>query len=135
MEKVFVDTGGWVALFGENDENHKMAVSLFEDFKKLKTLLYTSDYVIDETLTVAMARANHAQSVRIGKALFESAIVKIVHIAPEHLQGSWDLYQKYKDKHLSFTDATTLTVTKALGIKKIFSFDRELQRAGAELLM
>lgn len=134
MEKVFVDTGGWAALFGDNDENHETAASIFEGLKKSKIPLYTSDYIIDETVTLTMTRGNHAQSVQVGKALFESAIVKIVHVAPDYLKGSWELYQKYKDKRLSFTDVTTLTITKALNIKKIFSFDRELQRAGADLL-
>ena len=132
MEKVFVDTGGWVALFGINDENHKNALPIFESLKKTKALLYTSDYVIDETLTLTMVRGNHTQSVLAGKALFESALVKIVPVAPDYLQGAWELYQKYKDKRFSFTDVTTLTIMKALGIKKIFGFDREFKKVGIE---
>ena len=134
MEKVFVDTGGWVALFGANDQNHKTAVPIFEGLKKTRALLYTSDYVIDETLTLTAVRGSHAQSVLAGKALFESAVVKIVHVAPDYLQGSWEWYQKYKDKRFSFTDVTTITIMKILGIKKIFGFDREFEKAGVDLL-
>ena len=134
MEKIFVDTGGWVALFGANDEHHKSAVSIFETLKRSRALLYTSDYVINETLTVAKVRGNHAQSVIAGKALFESDVIKIIYVAPDHLQDSWQLYQKYKDKHLSFTDVTSLVITKTLTIKKIFGFDREFEKVGMELL-
>lgn len=134
MEKVFVDTGGWAALFATNDSNHKNATNIYEDLKRSKALLYTSDYIIDETLTLTMARAGHAQSVLAGKALFESALVKIIPVAPDHLQPSWELYQKYKDKRFSFTDATTLAIAKTLNIKKIFGYDREFEKVGIELL-
>jgi len=31
MEKVLVDTSGWVALFMENDKNHKKAVMMSDN--------------------------------------------------------------------------------------------------------
>ena len=134
MEKIFVDTGGWVALFGDNDGNHKSAVTVYERFKKSKAALYTSDYVIDETITLTTVRANHAQSVLAGKALLESAVVKVISVTPDYLQASWELYQKYKDKHFSFTDITTLVIAKNLNIKKLFSYDHEFEKVGMELL-
>ena len=63
MERTFVDTSGWVALFVENDLYHKQAKSIFEDLKGSKAPLYTSDYVIDETITTILGRGNHYQSV------------------------------------------------------------------------
>lgn len=65
MEKVFVDTSGWVALFVANDKNHKKATSIFEDLRKTNTQIYTSDYIIDETITTILARGSHKQSVLV----------------------------------------------------------------------
>ena len=134
MERIFVDTGGWAALFGDNDGNHKSAVTVYERLKKSKAALYTSDYVIDETITLTMVRSNHTQSVLVGKALLESTVVKAVPVAPDYIQPSWELYQKYNDKHFSFTDITTLVIAKSLNIKKFFSYDREFEKVGMELL-
>lgn len=134
MEKVFVDTSGWVALFVANDKNHKKAVSIFEDIKQSKASIYTSDYCIDETITTILARGNHKQSVLAGKVLFTSEIIKIVHVSTDYLQGAWELYQKYKDKRFSFTDVTTFVIMKDLNIKKAFAFDREFTQAGIELI-
>ena len=78
MEKIFVDTSGWVGLFVANDENHEKAVSIFENIKRGKMSIYTSDYVLDETITTILARGNHKQSVIAGKVLFTSEIIKIV---------------------------------------------------------
>lgn len=134
MEKVFVDTSGWVALFVENDKNHKNAVSIFEEIKRSKILIYTSDYCIDETITTILARGSHKQSVLAGEAIFTSKIIKIVHVCPDYLQSAWELYQKYKDKMFSFTDVTSFAIMKDLNIKKAFGFDKEFVQAGMELI-
>jgi len=134
MEKVFVDTSGWVALFVENDADHKKAVSIFEQLKEEKTLIYTSDYVIDETITTILVRGSHKQSVVAGSALFNSEIIKNIYVAPEYLESAWKLYQKYKDKEFSFTDVTSMTISKELNIKKAFSFDTDVQKMGFEVL-
>jgi len=134
MEKVFVDTSGWVALFVENDQNHKKAVSIFEEIKNSKVPIYTSDYCIDETITTILARGSHKQSVLAGEALFTSKIIKIIHVYPDYLQAAWELYQKYKDKMFSFTDVTSFAIMKDLNMKKAFAFDREFVQAGIELI-
>ena len=134
MEKIFVDTSGWVALFVDNDQNHKKAVSIFEDIESSKALIYTSDYIIDETITTILARGNHKQSVLAGEALFTSKIIKIIHVSADYLQVAWELYQKYKDKSFSFTDVTSFVIMRNFGIKKAFAFDREFLQAGIELM-
>ena len=134
MEKVFIDTSGWVALFVENDKYHKKAAAIFEEIKNSKALIYTSDYVVDETVTTILARGSHKQSVLAGEALFTSKIIKIVHVCPEYLQAAWELYQKYKDKMFSFRDVTSFVIMKDLNIRKALAFDREFIQAGIELM-
>jgi predicted nucleic acid-binding protein len=134
MEKVFVDTSGWVALFVANDKNHQKAVSIFEEIKNSKALIYTSDYCIDETITTILIRGSHKQSILAGEALFTSKLIKIIHICPDYLQPAWEVYQRYKDKSFSFTDVTSFTIMKTLNVKKAFAFDREFIQAGIELI-
>ncbi len=134
MEKAFVDTSGWVGLFVANDRNHKKAVSIFDDINSSKALIYTSDYVIDETITTILARGNHKQSVLAGEALITSKIIKIIYVSGDYFQSTWELYQKYKDKMFSFTDVSSFVIMKNLGIRKAFAFDREFIQAGIELI-
>ena len=134
MEKVFVDTSGWVALFVSNDRDHKRAAAIFEELKQSKVSIYTSDYVIDETITTILTRGNHKQSVFAGKALLTSKIIKIVHVSPDYFQSAWELYQKYKDKQFSFTDVTSFSIMKDINIDRAFAFDREFTQAGIELI-
>ena len=129
-----MDTSAWVGLFVANDINHKRATSIFETLKESKALLYTSDYVLDETITTILARGSHKQSVLAGRALFTSDIIKIVHVSPDYLGPTWELYQKYTDKKFSFTDVSCLCIMEDLGITKAFAFDRELSQAGVSLI-
>ncbi|MBI1870672.1 MAG: type II toxin-antitoxin system VapC family toxin [Chlamydiae bacterium] len=134
MGKIFVDTSAWVALFIENDHLHSRALPIFEKIYRTKTMLYTSDYVIDETLTTILVKGDHSKSVLAGKALFESNIMDIIYVAPNHFEGTWELYQKYKDKKFSFTDVSSFFIMKQLGINQAFSFDAHFQQTGFEML-
>lgn len=134
MEKIFVDTSGWVALFVEKDSNHKKAVFIFEKLKNSKAALYTSDYVIDETITTILVRGNHKQSIVAGNALFNSEIIRSIYVAPEYLESAWKLYQKYKDKEFSFTDVTSFAIVKDLDVGKVFSFDSDFRQVRIELV-
>lgn len=134
MEKIFVDTSGWVALWIENDHNHKIAVSIFENMKRSKMSIYTSDYVIDETITTILGRVGHKQSILAGEALLNSGVVKVVFVAPDYFESTWELYRKYKDKRFSFTDVSSFSVMKELKLHKAFSFDTDFAQVGIELL-
>jgi predicted nucleic acid-binding protein len=134
VEKVFVDTSAWVGLFVANDQSHEKAVSIFEDLKNKKTSLYTSDYVIDETITTILIRGNHKLSVLAGQALLTSNIIETAQVAPAYFQKTWKLYQKYHDKEFSFTDVSSFVIMKDLKIKKAFTFDSDFTKAGLETI-
>jgi len=133
MEKVFIDTSGWVALFIANDQNHNKAVSMIEGLKNIKAQLFTSDYVIDETVTTILGRSNHKQSVLAGEYIINSKILQIVPAYAEHFQQAWKLYKHYKDKEFSLTDVISFIIMKALNINKAFTFDRDFEQAGFEI--
>ena len=50
---MFVDTGAWYALSVSTDEHHQASQSLYERHVRR---FVTTDYVIDETLTLLRAR-------------------------------------------------------------------------------
>ncbi len=54
---IFLDTGIFVAFVNEKDRNHSRAVELVDDLRRgTYGIPYTSDYVFDEAVTVALAR-------------------------------------------------------------------------------
>ena len=62
---VFIDTGAFLAYRNKEDRYHEIACKLFTEALKGKYgQMYTSDYVYDETLTLALVRTNNSESPR-----------------------------------------------------------------------
>ena len=57
---IFVDSGAWIALSNQTDQHHRDALAVYNDLKKEKVRLLTTDYVIDETTTWLRYRVSHA---------------------------------------------------------------------------
>lgn len=134
MERIFIDSSAWVALFFDNDENHKKAVTLFKRLNELKCVLHTSDYVVDETLTALLYRSGHRPAVTAGEVFFNSKIIAVVRLEDETVRSAWTFFKKYDDKKFSFTDVTSFVLSKELGIHKAFTFDADFKKAGMETL-
>ncbi len=133
-KNVFIDTSGWVALFLKNDKNHKEAVCIYETINSSGMKVVTSDYVLDETVTMLTKKLGARQSIEIGDSLILSDIIKIIFINPDCFHSAWQYYHKFKDKKFSFTDVTSFYIMKEFGISKAFSFDGHFKQAGLELL-
>lgn len=61
IQSIFVDTGAWYAAMVRKDRDHEAA----KRFLKNNTQpLITSDYVMDETVTLLLSRVGHSYAVR-----------------------------------------------------------------------
>jgi uncharacterized protein len=131
--KLFVDTSAWLALNSKNDQRHGEALSRSTAIKRQKIDLITSDYIVDESITVIRYRVSHRAAVIFGEALVNSTLVTVVDVADEDRFNAWVLFKKYGDKDLSFTDCTSFILMKKLGLKKAFAFDDHFRQLGFEL--
>lgn len=128
--RLFVDTGAWCGLYDRHDQYHRQAQAFANTFKKSPTQLITSDYILDETLTLLRARTGHTTAVAFGRYLMESKVVEIVEVSREVRKQAWEIFVKYEDKLFSFTDCTSFAVMEVLGINTAFAFDENFQQYG-----
>lgn len=56
MNKLFVDTAGWMSLADAADPQHKDCIEVRDNWLRQGGILVTSDYVMDETLTLIRMR-------------------------------------------------------------------------------
>jgi len=122
---VFVDTSIFVAVANKRDTNHARATQLMEEALRAKYgVIYTSDYVIDETITTALARTHkHEIAVKAGKDLIESPRIEKVNVGEREFSTAWSRFQKLRERPMSFTDCTTIAIIEGRGISRIMSFD------------
>lgn len=130
MTTLFVDTSAWVALFDRTDKYHAVASEAFSSLRSSQLLLVTSDYVIDETLTLLRYRCNHAVAVAFGKWVQTSEIVEIAPINPDLWQAAWRLFEQYDDKAWAFTDCTSFALMRQAELTDAFAFDHHFKQAG-----
>jgi predicted nucleic acid-binding protein len=74
MDLVFVDTSAWYALANEKDINHHLA----QQFLAENIRLVTTNFIIDETITLTLIRAGYRQAFSVGEQLWNGQLASIV---------------------------------------------------------
>lgn len=75
---IFVDTGAWFALVVPTDPDHEAAVAWFDGNRDP---VLTSDYVVDETLTLLRVRGERRRAVALGRRFFAGQIARVHHLS------------------------------------------------------
>lgn len=132
MKPIFVDTSVWYAYFSHLDHNHSIAVSQIE---KINVPLVTSDYVIDETITLVSRRVSARLSYEIGNDLLNERFAKIIQVTIEDAKNALKILAKYADKEFSFTDCVSFVLMEKLGIETALSFDIHFEQYGKFIIL
>lgn len=131
--KLFVDTSAWYALNDRDDQFRGQALEKLARAKSQRIELITSDYVFDEIVTLISARIGHRAAVAFGDAMLKSGIAQMVTVGDDVRLAAFELFRKYGDKDLSFTDCTSFAIMKRLKLKTAFTFDGHFQQVGFEV--
>jgi predicted nucleic acid-binding protein len=124
---IFVDSSAWFAVFSRRDVNHLAAMSAIRSFNEQ---LVTTDYVVDETLTLLVARRERRRAIEFGRRVIEGQWAKVVHIDDQNFVAAWQTFKQFGDKEWSFTDCTSRVVMERLGIQRAFAFDDHFRQFG-----
>ncbi len=69
---LFVDTSAWIALLVPRDRHHSKAQRVFQNVLKQNTLVVTSNYIIDETVTWLRYHDSHDSAVNFRNIIMEA---------------------------------------------------------------
>ena len=125
---IFVDTGAWFALVVPTDPDHAAAAAWFA---KNREPLITSDYVVDETLTLLRARGERRRAVAMGRLFFNGRIARIHFLSETELRAAWQAFERFADKDWSFTDCTSKVLCERLAITEAVAFDGHFRQFGS----
>jgi len=128
---IFVDTSAWYALEVEDDENHASALALREELRKGRYgALLTSDYILDEVITLLRMRKGVEPSFKFANKVLRSRSVSIIWINGLIFDTALKLLKERTDKKWSFTDCTSFVIMSQLNVKEAFAFDQNFEQAG-----
>lgn len=127
---IFVDTTIWASGIDASDTLHRDGSAVLGAIASGRlTSAVTTDFVLDETLTLLKMRGGDTDSiVEAIHNVVSSPAVTLVYVDEGLFRAALSTYEKYE--RLSFTDAVTLTVMQQRKIKEIFSHDGDFDMKG-----
>ena len=106
----------------------------YENFRKAKGVVYTSDYVLDETLTLLFKRMPFEQAKKFMEhldAAIQTGYLHLELVTADRFEKAKELRLKYKDKpDISFTDLTSVVIMQELKISRILTEDEHFIQVG-----
>jgi len=120
---IFVDTGAWFAAVIPTDPDHGAAASWL--VANIFPLL-TTDYVIDETLTLLRRRRERTRALLLGAKFLQTDLAEVHKVTEAQIILAWKVFRTFADKDWSFTDCTSKIVIEQLRIDQAFSFEWSL---------
>ncbi len=127
--RIFVDTGALIATADTSDQYHQAAIGLVtQELDRFRQV--TTNFVLCETLNFLRTRSGYDAAVQVGRRLRRGEGIWVVRVTPEVEDMAWDLFTRYHDKDISFTDCTSFVVMRELGIQHAFTFDDHFTQLG-----
>ena len=134
MKQLFIDTAGWMMLADASDPRHTAARQVRDKHLKAAGILVSTDYVIDESLTLIRMRLGIDASERWWDQVDRSARLRWEWIDASRAGRARAWFFRWRDKSFSFTDCTSFTVMKELRIKVALTTDHHFVQAGFQVL-
>jgi len=131
--KVFVDTGGWYGMMSEQDRQHHASAAYYSHIVEARTLIITSDYVLDETLTRLRYDFGHRVAMKFWEQITKAQTARRLLILPVDTvvwAAALEIFAKYDDQDFSFTDCTSFVLAKQEQADEVFTFDHHFRQFG-----
>ncbi len=108
---IVVDTGAWYANFIPIDSDHTAATAWLDANREP---LLTTDYIIDETLTLLRARGQGRKALEAVVEFFSGELAEVHYLTADEIAAAANVFRRFADKEWSFTDCTSKVVMESL---------------------
>ncbi len=130
LGRVFVDTGGWVALQDASDRHHRSAAAAFPAILSACKSLVTSNQVIGETYTYLRTIRGYAEARRFLDGVAATAKLERLFVTEGIERGAYQILHRYAQHPFSFVDATSFALMRQERLRYAFAFDAHFATAG-----
>ena len=130
--KVFIDTSGWANLFVATESNHEKAKLWFQEARRQKLEMITTNYVVLELVALLNSplRVPRSQLFQYVDAVRTASYIHLIHIDISIDIAAWDLLKTREDKTWSLVDSTSFVVMKQFDIQEALTTDNHFEQAG-----
>ncbi len=119
---MIIDSSVLVAFYNEKDVHHEKAVEIIKTLDKETSFI--SDYIINETISVALRKIGLKKAKGIAEFLMNKRNLIVTYTMQEDFKEIIEIFKNQND-NLSFVDCHLMWMTKTLGLE-VASFDKNL---------
>lgn len=134
MKDLFVDTAGWLMLADRADPDHEAARSARDGRLRAGGILVSTDYVVDETLTLLRVRLGLDAAEEWWRRVESSDRILWERIDDLRAEKARAWFFRWRDKTFSFTDCTSFVVMRERRIRTALTSDRRFRQARLAIL-
>lgn len=135
-ERLVVDTWGWLALADESEPRHAAVREILQGLWASGGRAVTTDYILDETLTLIFRRLPFARARRFMSTIEEGEAdrsLEVERIVPDRFARAKALRLRFRNKpRISFTDLTTMVVMQELRVQRVVTADAHFRQVGLD---
>jgi predicted nucleic acid-binding protein len=132
-ERVFVDTGAWLALALVQDSMHERARLIWTTMLEAGARPFVSVPVLLETFTYLQRKVSEDVAARWWASLEEVRFLERLECAPSELASAMKYFARRDLHKLSLVDATSFVLMKKHKLRVAFTFDGHFATAGFRL--
>lgn len=136
-KKLIIDTSFWLTLVLANEHNHEEAKKTFKEVLEEGVILYTTNDIVDETVTRIIYDNNLSIAEKFLDFLHQSIQKKVLAQLWTDEQTQEDAFavlKKYHDHKLSMTDATTVAIMQRFKLDAVLTLDSDFKKIGVKSL-
>lgn len=135
MNSIFIDTGGWIALFYHPDGLHELSNAWLTKLHVDNPLLVTTSAVLIEVLDGFAQHHLRHHSTALFQFLKRASGVDIVSVDISLFDKGWNLYESRPDKEWGLTDCISFVAMQERGIVAALAHDIHFAQAGFRPLL
>ncbi|MHB8442826.1 MAG: type II toxin-antitoxin system VapC family toxin [Patescibacteria group bacterium] len=122
--KIVADSNYFVALASINDNLYSTAFNLAKLIKDRGDKIYINKYIFLEIVTIISQKVSRDISIKVGRDLLENTgEIEVLDIDSIMFQKTWDIFQRVKDKNISFVDCSLIVLKNEIVADAILTFD------------
>ena len=129
---LFIDTSGWIEIFGKNEPLHNKAIEIFAHALRTRRPIMTTNYIVNEFLGTdgKRCRLSRVDWLAAVDRISHSPDIEVVHIGEKSHGLAIALLHRRLDKQWSLVNATSFNIMNQHGIHEALTTDHHFEQAG-----
>jgi len=131
LDKIFVDTAFWIALYSKKDNLHSEATDLYEISNLSKDTLFTTEEVLTEFANAFRHSRNSRNEIHgLIQKIIQNPLIKVVEQSHQSFLDGLQFFHSRLDKEYGLVDCISMNSMDKNGISEVLTCDKHFAQEG-----